>query len=164
MRALAIALCLALAALPAAAQNPDPFRSAAPPAPKPAPRLPPASEPTIAAPQPLAPTGRVISFTVPEYPKPGMRDVWSNTGGEAWIERPTVGPVNNFRSVERISVDDCPGSRLVSDRPEGHVEAFIPDLGCSNMTLRLKVYVAGGNPYWSSFGGTMQEVVAAGSR
>jgi hypothetical protein len=113
-----------------------------------------------------ATSNRIVAFNVPNNPKPGMRDMWSNTAGATWIERSSDGKTNEFHAVGAISVEDCPGARLVSDRPEGHVEVFIPDPGCSNMSARILTYVKGVrgvDPYWGIFG-KMEDIVTAGSR
>jgi hypothetical protein len=84
MRAPAIVLCLLLAALPAVAQNSDPFRSAAPPAPEPAPRPRPAPrvvEPESAvvvplpAPAPVQPPPQPVAASVPNLPSASQ--IWA---------------------------------------------------------------------------------------
>jgi hypothetical protein len=100
---------------------------------------------------------QITSFAVFD---PG-RTTWTKTGVNTWVERHADGGTNVFHVVERITVDACPGVRLASDRPEGHVEAFIPDWGCANMSLRLLAYLPG-STFWLPHGAMekpMQDIV-----
>lgn len=106
------------------------------------------------------PANHVVAFSVPNNPKPGLRDFWFYTIAGTWIERSSDAKTyNEFQTQDPATVNNCPGMRLTSRRTLGQVvQVFVPDHGCRNMTALILGYPPHGDPVWIDFG-KMEDVV-----
>lgn len=110
---------------------------------------------------------RVASFTLNlpnEAFEPGKR-FWSRLDNH-WTERYVQGAVNLFTVEKRVVVGGCDGSVVVHEKP---LEIFIPDRGCSPMTVKYRREREGLNkifswepPRWNDLA-VMQEIALEGA-